>query len=105
MSRQMVSIEGFWTGFLLYTKRAPSIGAITWAEMEAAHPGAAGRAVMAIWNSGRSKKVFWWCFFTTHKSEADFFSLDLADAAFFTADFAALAATFAVAADGLLLPP
>src|SRR5215813_4143468 len=76
----MVSIEGFWTGFLLYTKRAPSIGAITWAEIEAAHPGpdfpktlavflavfrsravtlndfSAGRAVMAIWNSGRSKK-------------------------------------------------
>src|SRR5262249_42126442 len=33
--------------------------------------------------------------------DADFFSLDLVDAAF----FAALAATFAIAADGLLLPP
>src|SRR5262245_61319008 len=37
--------------------------------------------------------------------DADFFSLDLADAAFFAAGFAALAATFAIAADGLLLPP
>src|SRR5262245_19430719 len=35
--------------------------------------------------------------------DADFFSLDLADAAFFAAGFAALAATFAVPADGLLL--
>src|SRR5262249_7224180 len=35
--------------------------------------------------------------------DADFFSLDLADAAFFTADFAALAATFAVAAAELLV--
>ena len=37
--------------------------------------------------------------------DADFFSLDLADAAFFAAGFAALAATFAVAADGLLPSP
>src|SRR5262249_10813911 len=37
--------------------------------------------------------------------EAGLFSLDLADAAFFTADFAALAATFAVAAAELLVPP
>src|SRR5262249_21385290 len=36
---------------------------------------------------------------------AAFFSLDLADAAAFAAGFAALAATFAVAADGLLVPP
>src|SRR5262249_48093212 len=36
---------------------------------------------------------------------ADLLCLDLGDAAFFAADFAALAATFAVAADGLLLPP
>jgi hypothetical protein len=37
--------------------------------------------------------------------DGDFFSLDSADAVFFAAGFAALAATFAVAADGLLLPP
>jgi hypothetical protein len=37
--------------------------------------------------------------------DADFFSLGLPDAAFFTACFAALAATFAVAADELLVPP
>src|SRR5262249_30258511 len=37
--------------------------------------------------------------------DADFFSLDLADAAFCAAGFAALAATFAIAADGLLAPP
>ena len=37
--------------------------------------------------------------------DGDFFSLDLGDAAFFTAGFAALAATFAVAADELLVPP
>jgi Spy/CpxP family protein refolding chaperone len=36
--------------------------------------------------------------------DADFFSLDLADAAFFAPAFAALAATFAVAADELLAP-
>src|SRR5262249_44060042 len=35
--------------------------------------------------------------------DGDFFSLDLADAVFFAAGFATLAATFAVAADGLLL--
>jgi hypothetical protein len=37
--------------------------------------------------------------------DGDLFSLDFADAAFFAAGFAALAASFAVAADGLLLPP
>src|SRR5262245_60977525 len=37
--------------------------------------------------------------------DADFFSLDLTDAAFFAAGFEALAATFAIVADGLLLPP
>ena len=37
--------------------------------------------------------------------DADFFSLDLADAAFFAPGFAALAATFTVAPDELLVPP
>src|SRR5262245_37133085 len=38
-------------------------------------------------------------------SDADSVSLDLADAALSAPGFAALAATFAIAADGLLLPP
>jgi hypothetical protein len=37
--------------------------------------------------------------------DADFFSLDLADAALLALGFTALAATFAVAPDELLVPP
>ena len=37
--------------------------------------------------------------------DADFLFLDLADAAFFAPAFAALAATFAVVTDDLLVPP
>lgn len=37
--------------------------------------------------------------------DGDLFALDLVDAVFFAAGFAALAASFAVAPDGLLLPP
>jgi hypothetical protein len=53
----MVRYDGLWTGFLLYTKRAPSMGAITRATIEAAHPDSAGRAVMMIWNVGQQECV------------------------------------------------
>src|SRR6516165_1066876 len=56
MSSQIVTKVGFWRGFLSYTNRAPSMGAITLADIEAAHPELAGSAVTTSWNNGRSKK-------------------------------------------------